>query len=77
MLNLCLASTRRWRNVGLMLAHRLRRWPNIDPTLGHRLVFAGYSTSHYIAIHERPFERLLPAGTEWDYHAPSYVGKDG
>ena len=35
------ANTRRWPNVGLILAHRLRRWPNINPTLGQRLVFAG------------------------------------
>ena len=34
-------STRRWPNVGLVLAHRLRRWPNTNPTLGERLVFAG------------------------------------
>ena len=35
------ANTRRWSNVGLMLAQRLRRWSNISPTLGQRLVFAG------------------------------------
>ena len=35
------ANTRRWRNAGLMLAHRLRRWPNINLALGQRLVFAG------------------------------------
>ena len=34
-------NTRRWSNVGLMLAHRLRRWSNIKPTLLQRLVFAG------------------------------------
>ena len=35
------ANTKRWPNVGLTLAHRLRRWPNISPTLGQGLVFAG------------------------------------
>ena len=33
---------RRWPNVGLLLAHRLRRWPNSKPTLGQRLTLAGY-----------------------------------
>ena len=41
-------NTRRWTNVGFMLAHRLRRWTNIKPVLGNRLVFAeapaGYNT---------------------------------
>ena len=32
---------RRWANVGLLLAHRLRRWPNSKPTLAQRLTFAG------------------------------------
>ena len=32
---------RRWPNVGLLLAHRLRRWPNSKPTLGQRLMLAG------------------------------------
>ena len=36
-----LASTRRWPNVVLMLAHRLRRWASIKPTLGQRLVLSG------------------------------------
>ena len=27
------APTRRWPNVDLMLAHRLRRWPNIKPVM--------------------------------------------
>ena len=35
------ADTRRWSNVGLTLAHRLRRWPNVSPTLDQHLVFAG------------------------------------
>ena len=35
------ANMRRWLNVGLLLAHRLRRWPNSKPTLGQRLMFAG------------------------------------
>ena len=33
------SNTRRWPNVGLLLAHRLRRWANISPVLGHRVVF--------------------------------------
>ena len=40
------ANTRRWTNVGLMLAHRLRRWANIKPTLIQRLVFAGRALQH-------------------------------
>ena len=35
------ANTRRWTNVGLMVAHRLRRWATIKPTSGQRLVLAG------------------------------------
>ena len=35
-------NNRRWPNVGLMLANRLRRCPNISRTLGKRLMFAGY-----------------------------------
>ena len=35
------ANMRRWPNVGLPLAHRLRRLPNSKPTLGQRLMFAG------------------------------------
>ena len=34
------ANKRRWLNVVLMLARRLRRRPNIKTTLGQRLVFA-------------------------------------
>ena len=33
------SNTRRWPNVGLLLAHRLRRWANISPVLGYRVVF--------------------------------------
>ena len=33
------ANTKRWPNVGLLLAHRLRRWPNIDSKSGQCLVF--------------------------------------
>ena len=29
------SATRRWTNVVLMLAHRLRRWPNIKPLVQH------------------------------------------
>ena len=35
------ANTRRWINVGLMLAQRLRRWTNIKPTMVHGIVFTG------------------------------------
>ena len=35
------ANTRRLRNVGLTLAHRLRSWPNNSTTLGKRLMFDG------------------------------------
>ena len=38
------ANTRRWINVGLILARRLRRRPNIKTTLDQRLVFAGSGT---------------------------------
>ena len=31
---------RRWPNVSVMLAHRLRRWANIKPTFVHLLVCA-------------------------------------
>ena len=41
--SLCLScrrsNTRRWPNVGLLLAHRLRRWASISPVLGYRVVF--------------------------------------
>ena len=33
------ANTRRWPNVGLLLAHRLRRWDNISRVLGYRVLF--------------------------------------
>ena len=33
------SNTRRWPNVGLLLAHRLRRWANISPVLGYPVVF--------------------------------------
>ena len=35
------SNMRRWSNVGLLLAHRLRRLPNSKPTLDQRLMFAG------------------------------------
>ena len=35
------ANIRRWPNVGLLFAHRLRSWPNGKPTMGQRVVFAG------------------------------------
>ena len=34
-------NTRRWNNVGLMMAQRRRRWANIKPTLAQRLMFSG------------------------------------
>ena len=40
-------NTRRWLNVVLMLARRLRRRPNIKTTLGQRLVFAGFATQNF------------------------------
>ena len=33
------SNTRRWPNVGLLLAHRLRRWTNISPVLGYCVAF--------------------------------------
>ena len=33
------SNTRRWPNVRLLLAHRLRRWANISPVLGYCVVF--------------------------------------
>ena len=35
------ATSIRWANAGLMLAHSLRRWPNINTALGQCPVFAG------------------------------------
>ena len=40
------ANTRRWANVGLMLAQRLRRWANIKPTLFQRLCGVIVHTEH-------------------------------
>ena len=36
----CPANMRRWANVGLLLAHRLRRWPKSKPTLAQRLMIS-------------------------------------
>ena len=41
-------NTRRWSNVGLTLAHRLRRWSSVSPTLDLRLVFAGTRMEYII-----------------------------
>ena len=41
------STTRRWSNVILMLAHRLRRWTNIKTTMDQRLVLAGYTYTLY------------------------------
>ena len=43
----CPANTRRWPNVGLMLARRRRRWANLSPTLDQRLEFAGHDDLTY------------------------------
>ena len=40
------ARTKRWTNVGLLLAHRLRRWPNIKPTLVQRPATVGLGFSN-------------------------------
>ena len=46
------ANTRRWLNVRLMLAHRLRRWTNINSTLGQHIVFPETFVTHrYTQIH--------------------------
>ena len=51
-----LTDTRRWHNVGRLLARRLRRRPNSGPTLGQRIVSAGYifqsDLSHGVSICE-------------------------
>ena len=47
------ANTRRWPNVGIKLAHRLRCCPNISPTLDQRPVLAGKGGSganHFVFI---------------------------
>ena len=36
------ANMRRWPNIGLLLAHRLRSWPNRKSALSQLLMFAGY-----------------------------------
>ena len=41
---------RRWPNIGLLLAHRLRRWANSKPALGQRLMVAGYSPTVSLSI---------------------------
>ena len=50
---------RRWPNVGLLLAHRLRRWPNSKPALDQRLVFAGMYThpQSIIILHSHVYQR--------------------
>ena len=58
-----LASTvdiRRWINVGLKLAHRLRRWTNVKPTLLQRLVSAGSQpyNDEYILVY--PWNPIRP-----------------
>ena len=53
--SLCLScrrsNTRRWPNVGLLLAHRLWRWANISSVLGYRVVFD--ATLHVGQRHRR------------------------
>ena len=44
------ANMRRWPNIGLLLAHRLRSWPNSKSALSQRLMFAGY-VQYLLLIH--------------------------
>ena len=44
------ANMRRWPNIGLLLAHRLRSWPNSKSALSQRLMFAGY-VQYLLHIH--------------------------
>ena len=46
------SNTRRWPNVGLLLAHRLWRWANISPVLGYCVVFD--ATLNVGQRHRRP-----------------------
>ena len=46
------ANTKRWPDVGLLLAHRLCRWTNIKTTLIKRLVFAGNNVHLLSADHD-------------------------
>ena len=41
---------RRWPNIGLLLAHRLRNWPNNKSALSQRPMFAGY-VQYLLHIH--------------------------
>ena len=36
------ANMRRWLNVGLLLAHRLRSWPNSKPALSHNIACSAH-----------------------------------
>ena len=45
-----LANMRRWPNVGLLFAHRLRRWSNSKPTLDQRPVYGGYTMPQKVVI---------------------------
>ena len=49
------ANMRRWHNVCLLLAHRLRRWPNSKPALGQRLMFAAQG---YISLQSMTLRSL-------------------
>ena len=42
---------RRWPNIGLLSAHRLRRWPNSKSALGQRLMSAGWGQSLWSNVH--------------------------
>ena len=60
--SLCLScrrsNTRRWHNVGPLLAHHLRRWANISPVLGYRVVF---DATLNVVQHHRPRANINPA----------------
>ena len=42
------AGAKRWPNVDLMLAQRLRRWPNMKPTSSQCFVSAGSVQEYYL-----------------------------
>ena len=54
---------RRWTNVDVMLAHRLRLWANIQSTFVQRLVFAGRPRWRLPqSIHGSPYTSALDPG---------------
>ena len=58
------ANMRRYPNVGLLLAHRLRRWPNSKPTLGQRLMFGGRYRTRPCVDDKPPLETSNSLGTD-------------